>query len=173
MSGQRNFKSGQTVIYPSHGVGKITGFEQQEVMGESLDFIVISYDRGMVLKIPKGRINDVGLRHVSEEHIVDKAFETLRDAPRPQKTVWARRVKELQDKVNSGDLIVLCRLLRDLAPRSRSERGLSYSEREFYETAIGRASQEIAAARRKTSDAIRAEMELALSQQKPPLPMEV
>lgn len=114
-------------------------------------------------------IEKTGLRHLSNEDTITKAFETLRDSPRHQQGIWARRVKDLEEKLNSGNLIILCRLLRDLAPRNRSERGLSYSERLYYEQAMMRASTEIGLSRKKPVDTIKAEMEKALSEQKPPI----
>lgn len=169
MSGNKSFRIGQTVVYPAHGVGKITGFEEKEIAGFTLDVIIIACERGMTLRLPKDKADKNGLRPVSNEATILKAFETLRDSPRQQQGIWARRAKDLDEKVNSGDLVMMCRLLRDLAPRTRTERGLSYSERQYFETAITRASQEIAIARKKSPETVRADMEKALSEQKPPI----
>lgn len=165
----RTFKIGQSVIYPTHGVGKIINFEQREIVGQKLDLIVIAFDRNMTFQIPKEKAEKHGLRPVSDEATVKRAFETMRDSPRTQQGIWARRVKDLDQKVNSGDLILLSRLLRDLAPRGRNERGFSYSERNFFETAMKRVSEEIAIIRKKTPEAVKAEIEKALAEQKPPV----
>lgn len=166
MGASQHYTVGQTVIYPTHGVGEVIGFTNLNVAGENLDLIDISFERGMKLQVPTTKAENSGLRGVSSPQTIRKAFECLRGMPRVQDTIWARRAKEFESKVNSGDLIILCSLLRDLAPRERSERGLSYSERIYFETAMKRVSKEIAAAKKKPADRIEAEIMKALTEQK-------
>ena len=170
MSITHNFKAGQSVVYPSHGVGVITGFDEQEYDGVKLDMITVKYDRkGMTQRIPKNKATSTGLRPVSDKKTIAQAFETLRDSPRPKHGLWARRVRVLQDQLHSGDIILISRLLRDLAPKTRTENGLSLSEREYYSNAMEMLSDEISAVTKRTTDFVKAEIEKALSEQKPPI----
>lgn len=162
-----SFQTGQFVVYPKHGVGMVKGSEIIEVGGHRGEFLIIEYDRGMTLKIPVERAEEIGLRPTVNEATVKKAFTVLRASPRPQMGLWARRSREIDDKINSGSLIQICQVLRDLTPRNKSEQGLSYSERNYFDTAMIRASREIAAVRKQDEQKVRADMEKALSEQAP------
>lgn len=162
-----NFQTGQFVVYPKHGVGKIVGSEVFEVAGHKGEFLIIEYDRGMTLKIPVERAKEIGLRLTVSEAEVKRAFSVLRASPRPQMGMWARRSREIDDKINSGSLIQICQVLRDLTPRNKSEQGLSYSERNYFDTAMMRATREISAVRKQDEQKVRADIEKALKEQAP------
>lgn len=168
MSTNKSYKIGQTVVYPAHGVGKITSFGEQEVAGFKLDMITITCGNATI-SLPRAKAEKNGLRPVSGDALITKAFETLRDSPRQQQGIWARRAKGLEERLNSGDIIMLSRLLRDLAPRGRSEKGFSYTERLYFEKALDWVSLEIASSKKKPQAQIKAEMEKALAEQKPPI----
>lgn len=165
----QQFTIGDKVIYPVHGVGEIKGFESIKVGDETHDCIVMAYERGMTLRVPRAKAEQLGLRGVSSKDTVRKAFRVFRDQPRIQKGIWARRSREIEEKINSGDLIQISQVLRDLTPRNLSERGLSYSERQFYETALTRVSMEISAVMGKGIEETRTEILKALSEQPKPI----
>nr|WP_246409757.1 CarD family transcriptional regulator [Kaistia hirudinis] len=140
-----DFKTGERIVYPAHGVGEIVGLEEQEVAGIKLELFVIAFEKDkMKLRVPVAKANSVGMRKLSDTTIVKKALETIRGRARVKRTMWSRRAQEYEAKINSGDLIAISEVVRDLY-RSESQPEQSYSERQLYEAALDRMSREIAA----------------------------
>jgi CarD family transcriptional regulator len=98
----------------------------------------------MTLRVPTGKLASVGMRKLADDGIVHKAMETLKGRARIKRTMWSRRAQEYEAKINSGDLIAIAEVVRDLY-RSESQPEQSYSERQLYEAALDRMAREIAA----------------------------
>jgi len=143
---QRNgFKTNEYIVYPTHGVGRIVGIEEQEIAGTKLELFVINFEQEkMTLRVPTMKCSNVGMRKLSENAIVDKAMVTLRGRARVRRMMWSRRAQEYEAKINSGDLISIAEVVRDLH-RAESQPEQSYSERQLYEAALERMAREIAA----------------------------
>ncbi|MFM9847613.1 MAG: CarD family transcriptional regulator [Hyphomicrobiaceae bacterium] len=143
---QRNgFKTSEFIVYPAHGVGRIIGIEEQEIAGISLELFVIQFEKDkMTLRVPTGKSQSVGMRKLSDDGIVKRAMETLKGKARVKRTMWSRRAQEYEAKINSGDLIAIAEVVRDLY-RSETQPEQSYSERQLYEAALDRMAREIAA----------------------------
>jgi CarD family transcriptional regulator len=143
---QRNgFKTSEFIVYPAHGVGRIIGIEEQEIAGISLELFVIQFEKDkMTLRVPTGKSQSVGMRKLSDDGIVKRAMETLKGKARIKRTMWSRRAQEYEAKINSGDLIAIAEVVRDLY-RSETQPEQSYSERQLYEAALDRMAREIAA----------------------------
>jgi CarD family transcriptional regulator len=142
---RHGFKTNEWIVYPSHGVGRIVGIEEQEIAGMSLELFVITFEKDkMTLRVPTGKSSSVGMRKLAEEGIVKRAMETLKGRARIKRTMWSRRAQEYEAKINSGDLIAIAEVVRDLY-RSESQPEQSYSERQLYEAALDRMAREIAA----------------------------
>ncbi len=140
-----SFNAGDKVVYPAHGVGIIRNIETQEVAGHSLQVFVISFnEERMTLKIPVAKAHAVGLRSLSSTGEIEKAFETLQKKVKIKKAVWGRRAQEYQGKINSGNLIRIAEVVRDLR-KGTTQPEPSYSERQLYQTAFGLFLQEYAA----------------------------
>ncbi|SDW98356.1 CarD family transcriptional regulator [Roseicitreum antarcticum] len=139
------FRPNDFVVYPAHGVGKIMSIEEQEVAGLTLELFVISFEKDkMTLRVPTNRAVDVGMRSLSTPDIVDKALATLRGKARVKRAMWSRRAQEYEQKINSGDLLAIAEVVRDLH-RADDQREQSYSERQLYEAALERLTREVAA----------------------------
>ncbi len=139
------FKSGEHVVYPAHGVGKIVRLENQEVAGAKLELYVVSFEKDkMTLRVPVPKAKSVGMRKLADNDTVDKALETVRGRARVKRTMWSRRAQEYEAKINSGDLLSIAEVVRDLY-RSDAQPEQSYSERQLYEAALDRMTREIAA----------------------------
>ncbi len=140
------FKIGDHVVYPTHGVGKIMGEETQEVGGMTLKLFVISFEKDkMTLRVPVNRAHTAGLRGISNMTQIEKAFKTLQGRAKTSRGMWSRRAQEYESKINSGSLISVAEVVRDLHKNvDQSER--SYSERMIYESAFSRIVGELAAA---------------------------
>jgi CarD family transcriptional regulator len=145
---KNGFKLNEFIVYPAHGVGQITSVEIQEVAGFSLELYVVSFIKDkMILKVPTSKVATVGMRKLAETNIVDKALTTLSGRARIKRTMWSRRAQEYEAKINSGDLVTIAEVVRDLY-RSDTQPEQSYSERQLYEAALDRMAREIAAVRR-------------------------
>jgi CarD family transcriptional regulator len=144
------FKTGEAIVYPAHGVGRITAVEEQEIAGFKLELFVVSFEKDkMVLRVPTAKAAAVGMRKLAEPALVGKALDVLTGRARVKRTMWSRRAQEYEAKINSGDLIAVTEVVRDLY-RSEAQPEQSYSERQLYEAALDRIMREIAAVNRIT-----------------------
>jgi CarD family transcriptional regulator len=145
---KHGFKLNEFIVYPAHGVGQITGVEIQEVAGFSLELFVVSFIKDkMILKVPTSKVANVGMRKLAEGNVVEKALGTLSGRARIKRTMWSRRAQEYEAKINSGDLVTIAEVVRDLY-RSDTQPEQSYSERQLYEAALDRMAREVAAVRK-------------------------
>jgi CarD family transcriptional regulator len=147
---RQGFKTGEAIVYPAHGVGRITAIEEQEIAGFKLELFVVSFEKDkMVLRVPTAKAQAVGMRKLAEPELVQKALTTLTGRARIKRTMWSRRAQEYEAKINSGDLIAVAEVVRDLY-RSEAQPEQSYSERQLYEAALDRVVREISAVNRIT-----------------------
>lgn len=146
----QGFRTSEYVVYPAHGVGQIVGIEEQNVAGATLEFFVINFEKDkMTLRVPTGKVESVGMRKLSEGDIVGKALQILKGRARVKRTMWSRRAQEYEAKINSGDLIAIGEVVRDLH-RADTQPEQSYSERQLYEAALDRMAREVGAVKRIT-----------------------
>ena len=142
---RHGFKTNEFIVYPAHGVGRIVGIEEQEIAGMSLELFVINFEKEkLTLRVPTGKLESVGMRKLAGDEIVRRAMDTLKGRARVKRTMWSRRAQEYVAKINSGDLISIAEVVRDLY-RSEAQPEQSYSERQLYEDALDRMAREIAA----------------------------
>ena len=147
------FSVGDHVVYPAHGVGQVQGIETQEVAGLKLEVYVITFDHEkMTLRVPTAKAKTAGLRPLAETNVVSQALVTLKGRARVKRTMWSRRAQEYEAKINSGDLISIAEVVRDLH-RAENQPEQSYSERQLYESALDRMAREVAAIERIDRDA--------------------
>jgi len=140
-----DFRPNEFVVYPAHGVGKIISIEEQEVAGFSLELFVISFEKDkMTLRVPTHKATEVGMRSLSSPEVVTRAMGTLKGKAKVKRAMWSRRAQEYEQKINSGDLIAIAEVVRDLH-RTDDQREQSYSERQLYEAALERLTREVAA----------------------------
>jgi len=160
---RHGFRTNEYIVYPAHGVGRIVSIEEQEIAGATLELFVINFEKDkMTLRVPTGKLETVGMRKLSEDKIVKKALGTLKGKARVKRTMWSRRAQEYEAKINSGDIVAIAEVVRDLF-RSESQPEQSYSERQLYEAALDRLSREVAAVQRLTETEAIKEIEAALA----------
>lgn len=139
------FKPKEFVVYPAHGVGQIKSVEEQEVSNLVFDVFVIEFPKDkMTLRVPVAKAEQVGMRKLSTKDTVQNALETLKGRARIKRTMWSRRAQEYEAKINSGDLISIAEVVRDLH-RGSGQPEQSYSERQLYEAALDRMAREVSA----------------------------
>jgi CarD family transcriptional regulator len=142
------FTTGDLVVYPTHGVGKITSIEIQEIAGHTLNVFVVTFDKDrMTLRVPLAKAKVSGLRKLSSHKEMDAAVAKLRGRSRAKRTMWSRRAQEYQAKIASGDPASIAEVVRDLF-RNVGQPEQSYSERQIYQAALDRFVREYAAVER-------------------------
>ena len=140
-----DFRPNEFVVYPAHGVGQIISIESQEVAGIALELFVISFEKDkMTLRVPTTKATDIGMRALSSPDVIAHAMKTLKGKAKVKRAMWSRRAQEYEQKINSGDLIAIAEVVRDLH-RTDDQREQSYSERQLYEAALERLTREVAA----------------------------
>ncbi len=146
------FKTGDYVVYPAHGVGKVEGIETQAIGGLSVKLynIVFEKDR-MRLKVPVFKAQASGLRRLCSESRIKDAMKTLKGKAKVRRVMWSRRAQEYEMKINSGDPVSIAEVLRDLK-RSNDDTEQSYSERQIYQSALQRLAREVAAIEKITEN---------------------
>jgi CarD family transcriptional regulator len=160
---RQGFKTNEFVVYPAHGVGQILAIEEQEIAGATLELFVINFMKDkMTLRVPTAKVANVGMRKLSEPSLVKRALETLKGRARVKRTMWSRRAQEYEAKINSGDIVAIAEVVRDLF-RSESQPEQSYSERQLYEAALDRLSREIAVVQHVTETEAVKEIEANLA----------
>jgi CarD family transcriptional regulator len=138
------FSSGDYVVYPTHGVGKVVAVVTEEISGFDLKLFVIKFAaEKMTLRVPVSKVTESGLRKISTREKMESAMTTLRGRARSKRTMWSRRAQEYEAKINSGDPVAIAEVVRDLH-RNPDQPDQSYSERQMYEAALGRLSHELA-----------------------------
>src|SRR5215467_2125648 len=139
------FTTGDLVVYPTHGVGKIVGIETQEIAGHMLNVFVVHFDKDrMTLRVPLAKAKASGLRRLSTRKEMDAALTKLKGRSRAKRTMWSRRAQEYEQKINSGDPGSIAEVVRDLY-RNVGQPEQSYSERQIYQAALDRLVREFAA----------------------------
>ena len=137
------FKATDFVIYPAHGMGQILSIEEQTVAGASMELFVIFFTKSkLTVRVPVRKAANIGMRKPSDISSIQAAKLILRETPRKGRGNWSRLAQEYEDKINSGDIVAVAEVARDLFRRVES--GQSFSERQLYVTALDRLCGEIA-----------------------------
>ena len=140
------FDVGDYVVYPKHGVGRVVELQSEEIAGMELDLYVLRFEKErMTLRVPVNKVESIGMRKLSSDKTLKEAMETLKGKPKVKRTMWSRRAQEYEAKINSGEIVLIAEVTRDLfRPDDQPEQ--SYSERQLYEAALERLTREVAAA---------------------------
>ena len=146
------FNSGDYVVYPAHGVGKVADISKQKIAGSELELIVVNFAKDkMTLRIPMAKAANVGLRKISEASTMNDALNVLKGKAKVKKIMWSRRAQEYENKINSGNPVAIAEVVRDLY-RNENLAEQSYSERQIYEQALDRLANEVAVCDNITSE---------------------
>lgn len=145
MSNKLEFTTGDFVVYPAHGVGRVLGIETHQISGLDVVLYSITFEKErMTLKVPVAKAKNSGLRRLSSRDRIKTALETLQGRSRVRRTMWSRRAQEYEAKINSGDPVSIAEVVRDLY-RGDDQSDQSYSERQIYQAALERLARELAA----------------------------
>jgi len=140
-----SFAVGDYVVYPKHGLGRVVELQESEIAGASLQLYVLRFEKEkMTVRVPVTKAESVGMRKLSSSKTLEDAMLTLKGKPKIKRTMWSRRAQEYEAKINSGNLVSIAEVVRDLH-RAEDQAEQSYSERQIYEAAISRLARELAA----------------------------
>ena len=139
-----DFKSGQYVVYPTQGVGKLLRVEEQTIGNQKIKMLVIDFERNhMTLRVPVDRAELSGLRPLSSARKLDEAIAAAKGKAGAKRMIWARRAAQYEENINSGDPMKLAEVVRDLQRRSATDT-MTFSARQLYLRALERMAQEFA-----------------------------
>ena len=139
------FDVGDYVVYPKHGVGRVIELQSSEIAGMQLELYVLRFEKEkMTLRVPVNKAEGVGMRKLSSDKTLKEALDVLKTKPKVKRTMWSRRAQEYEAKINSGDLVSIAEVTRDLF-RADDQPEQSYSERQIFEAASSRLARELAA----------------------------
>ena len=142
---KNEYKIGEIVVYPKHGVGEIIKIENMEIASIKTKFYVVKMEQAkLTIRVPIDKQEEVGLRKISSKKIVDEVYNTLKLKPKIRRIMWSRRAQEYETKIFSGEPIKIAEVVRDLF-RKNSQADQSYSERQMFQIAIERLAREVAA----------------------------
>ena len=143
MKSGNSFKTGDFVVYPAHGVGKLVNVEEHDICGTAVELFVIEFNKDhMVLKLPIQKAYSAGLRHVCDRQEMKSALESLSTRVKKKKAMWSRRAQEYETKINSGNVGNLAEVIRELYT-CQTVGDQSYSERQIYQIALDRFTREL------------------------------
>ncbi|MBM6582214.1 hypothetical protein ILT44_18590 [Microvirga sp. BT689] len=158
-----SFEIGETVVYPSHGVGEITAIEEQEVAGFKLELFVLTFDKDrLTIRVPLAKAKSSGMRKVSEPAVVTQALQILAEKAKVKRGMWNRRSNDFQERIGTGQMTAIAEVLRDLN-RGSEQQEASYSEQQVFEGALDLMVREVAAANRLTLTEARKLIEQSLA----------
>ncbi len=149
------------VVYPKHGVGKITAIEKATIGGIEIQFYKIFIEKEkLTLTVPINQQSK--LRHISSINQINKCISILKTKPKIKRTMWSRRAQEYDQKINSGKIYELAEVVKDLNKNTDIIADQSYSERQLFEKAYERLKSEFEAVLKVNPEDVQKKMDKAL-----------
>jgi CarD family transcriptional regulator len=149
------------VVYPKHGVGKITAIEKATIGQIEIQFYKIFIEKEkLTLTVPINQ--QVNLRPISSVNQINKCVSILKTKPKIKRTMWSRRAQEYDQKINSGKIYELTEVVKDLNKNSDVIADQSYSERQLFEKAYERLKSEFEAVLKLSPEDVSKKMDKAL-----------
>lgn len=157
------FKLSEYIVYPAHGVGQIVAIEEEFIAGYELELFVVYFEKDkMHVKVPVSKVESIGMRKLVQAEGINEALEILQGRAKAKRAMWARRAQEYEAKINSGEIVAIAEVVRDLF-RADTQPEQSYSERQIYELALARLTREVSVVKHLSEKAALALIEANLS----------
>ena len=153
------------VVYPKHGVGKITGIEKANIGEIDIQFYKILVEKEkLTLTVPINQQSK--LRPIATINQINKCVSILKTKPKIKRTMWSRRAQEYDQKINSGKIYELAEVVKDLNKNTDIIADQSYSERQLFEKAYERLKSEFEAVLKVSPEEVQKKMDKALGREK-------
>ena len=158
---KKQYNINDYVVYPKHGVGKITAVEKATIGDIGINFYKILIERDkLTLTIPINQQSH--LRPISSINQINKCVSILKTKPKIKRTMWSRRAQEYEQKINSGKIYELAEVVKDLNKTSNTIADQSYSERQLFEQAYDRLQSEFEVVLKISAEDTKKKMDKAL-----------
>jgi CarD family transcriptional regulator len=156
---QLNFRVGDKVVYPGHGVAEVMGIAHEEVAGQRQSFYVLRIlSNGARFLIPINKVNQVGLREIISDHEVKQVYTILKQKDiSVDSTTWNRRYREYMEKIKTGSVFEIAEVLRDLY-LLKGDKDLSFGERKMLDNARALLIKELSLAKECDEDEIESDL---------------
>ncbi|MGE0683224.1 MAG: CarD family transcriptional regulator [Candidatus Binatia bacterium] len=153
------FRIGAKLVYPGHGVGVIEGIQEKNIQGMVHKFFILRIlENGMIIMIPTDNVTSIGLRPIMSKEMVSQVYRILRRRkPIGDLAHWNRRYRAYHEKIRTGSIVEIARILRDLLVL-KAEKELSFGERTMLDTARNLLVKELAIASEHSEEKILAEL---------------
>ena len=153
------------VVYPKHGVGKITAIEKANIGEIDIQFYKILVEKEkLTLTVPINQQSK--LRPIATIIQNNKCVTILKTKPKIKRTIWSRRAQEYDQKINSGKIYELAEVVKDLNKNTDIIADQSYSERQLFEKAYERLKSEFEAVLKVSPEEVQKKMDKALGRVK-------
>jgi len=153
------------VVYPKHGVGKITAIEKAKIGEINIQFYKILVEKEkLTLTVPINQQSK--LRPIATINQINKCISILKTKPKIKRTMWSRRAQEYDQKINSGKIYELAEVVKDLNKNTDIIADQSYSERQLFEKAYERLKSEFEAVLNISPEEVEKKMDKALGRKK-------
>ena len=153
------------VVYPKHGVGKITAIEKANIGQIDIQFYKIFVEKEkLTLTVPINQQSK--LRPIASINQINKCISILKTKPKIKRTMWSRRAQEYDQKINSGKIYELAEVVKDLNKNTDIIADQSYSERQLFEKAYERLKSEFEAVLKISQEEVQKKMDKALGRTK-------
>ena len=160
-SEKRIYNLKEFVVYPKHGVGKITAVEKAKIGQIEIQFYKIFIEKEkLTLTVPINQQSN--LRPISSINQINKCVSILKTKPKIKRTMWSRRAQEYDQKINSGKIYELAEVVKDLNKNTDIIADQSYSERQLFEKAYERLKSEFEAVLKTSPEEVQKKMDKAL-----------
>ena len=158
---KREYNIKDNVVYPKHGVGKITAIEKSTIGEIDIQFYKIFIDKEkLTLTIPINQQSS--LRPIASVNQINKCISILKTKPKIKRSMWSRRAQEYDQKINSGKIYELAEVVKDLNKNTDIMAEQSYSERQLFEKAFERLKSEMIVVLNVSADDVQKKMDKAL-----------
>jgi CarD family transcriptional regulator len=154
------FKVGDKAVFPGHGVAEVVGIEKRNISGHEMTcYVLKTLENGKTLThlVPTSNVRAIGMRELITAEEADEVFKVLRKKEKVvESTTWNRRYREYTEKIRTGSIFEVAKVLRDLY-LLKGEKDLSFGERKMLDTARSLLIKEVAIAKGMSEDEIEAE----------------
>lgn len=129
------FCVGDMIAHPMHGAGVIDSIEEKKINGCTRQYYVLKMPAGgMVVMIPTESSDAIGVRPIVDFAAAESLMNSISEIEADMTSNWNRRYRENMQRLKSGDLIEVARVVKGLMTRD-VEKGLSTGERKMLHSA--------------------------------------
>ncbi|PYS96702.1 MAG: CarD family transcriptional regulator [Acidobacteria bacterium] len=157
------FKIGDKVIYPNHGLGIIEQIETRPTGEREEEFLrlrIVANDSTVM--VPRSNTTSVGLRRVISKKEIEEVYDALKDTKVRVFDDWKGRFQENSDKMRTGSITEVALVFKSLSHLAL-QKNLSYRERRMLDKAKYLLVSEIAEVERLPADQVEAKLDRAVA----------